>query len=112
VKGMYHVSMKTGIGTSPAGAGGPHASSMPRGRIIPSSKQPSPQPTSSTKMPRPADVREPMVDVFNEQHEILVVVELPGVHLSDIRVEVQEDILRLETTTTHPYATEIPCRIC
>ncbi len=54
-----------------------------------------------------AEVREPLVDVFDEGKEIVVVAELPGVVDEEIRIEVQGDILSLETTGERKYAKEI-----
>jgi HSP20 family protein len=57
--------------------------------------------------PTVAEVREPLVDFFNEDEEIVVVAELPGVGEEEIRIEVQDDILALETTGERKYAKEI-----
>jgi HSP20 family protein len=54
-----------------------------------------------------ADVREPLVDVFDEGEEVILVAELPGVGEAEISVEVQEDILSLQTTGERKYAKEI-----
>lgn len=57
--------------------------------------------------PEVADVREPLVDVFDEDEEILVVAELPGVGEEDIQVEVHDDVLSLEAIGNRKYAKEI-----
>jgi HSP20 family protein len=41
------------------------------------------------------EVREPLVDEFDEGRHLLVVAELPGVDAMDIRFEVKEDVLTL-----------------
>ncbi len=41
------------------------------------------------------EVREPMVDVFDEKDHISVIAELPGVSESEIKIEVAGDILNL-----------------
>ncbi|MBI3625219.1 MAG: Hsp20/alpha crystallin family protein [Candidatus Rokubacteria bacterium] len=41
------------------------------------------------------EVREPLVDVFDEKEAIRVIAELPGVDANDIKVELQGDILTL-----------------
>lgn len=41
------------------------------------------------------EVREPLVDVFDEGDELLVVSELPGVREQDIQIDVRGDILQL-----------------
>ncbi len=53
------------------------------------------------------EVREPLVDVFDEGTEMVITVELPGVAEEDIRVEVQEDIVTLEAGGQRKYAKEI-----
>lgn len=47
------------------------------------------------KGPVVEEVREPIVDVFDEKDQLLVVAELPGVAESDINLEVKGDILTL-----------------
>ena len=54
-----------------------------------------------------AEVREPLVDHFDEGEEFVVVAEMPGVSEEDIRVEIKDDILSLETTGERKYAKEI-----
>ena len=41
------------------------------------------------------EVREPMVDVFDEQDHVLLVAEMPGVSETDVRIELEGDILTL-----------------
>ncbi|MDI7269111.1 MAG: Hsp20/alpha crystallin family protein [Myxococcota bacterium] len=41
------------------------------------------------------EMREPMVDVFDEGDHVLVVAEMPGVEAPDVRVEVKDDVLCL-----------------
>lgn len=54
-----------------------------------------------------ADVREPLVDMFDEDTEILIVAELPGVSEAQVQVELQDDILTITTTGDRRYAKEI-----
>ncbi len=54
-----------------------------------------------------AEVREPLVDHFDEGEEIVVVAELPGVSEEEIHVEIKDDILSLETTGERKYAKEL-----
>ncbi len=49
----------------------------------------------TAKGPVVEEVREPMVDVFDEKDHILVIVELPGVSKENIKVEVNGDILNI-----------------
>jgi HSP20 family protein len=54
------------------------------------------------------EVREPIVDVFDEKDHIMVIVELPGVSKEKIKIEVTGDILNLSTSDkTRQYAKEI-----
>ncbi len=57
--------------------------------------------------PTVVETREPLVDVFDEEDEILIVAELPGVSEEEIQVEIRDDILSLETTGQHRFAKEI-----
>lgn len=54
-----------------------------------------------------AEVREPLIDIFDEEAEIVLVAELPGVSEEEIHVEIHDDILSLETTGERKYAKEI-----
>lgn len=42
-----------------------------------------------------AEVREPLVDVFDEENEIRIIAEIPGVEEKNIKVEVKDDILTI-----------------
>jgi HSP20 family protein len=54
------------------------------------------------------EVREPIVDVFDEGDHILVIAELPGVSEEGVKVEVVGDILNLTASDTdRKYAKEI-----
>mgnify|MGYP001619983558 FL=1 len=54
------------------------------------------------------ETREPLVDVVDEEDQILVVVELPGVAEDEIQVEiVGDDVLSLSTTGERKYAKEV-----
>ncbi len=57
--------------------------------------------------PEVAEVREPLVDVFDESSEIVIVAELPGVSESQISVELKDDILTIETDGERRYAKEL-----
>ena len=41
------------------------------------------------------EVREPMVDVFEEKDHVLVVAEMPGIGEEDVKLELKQDILTL-----------------
>jgi len=62
----------------------------------------------TTKGPVVEEVREPMVDIFDEKDHILVIAELPGVSESEIKVQVAGDILNLTASDKdRKYAKEI-----
>jgi HSP20 family protein len=62
----------------------------------------------TAKGPVVEEVREPIVDVFDEKNYILVIAELPGVSEDKIKVEVVGDILNLTASDTdRKYAKEI-----
>ncbi|MCX7018516.1 MAG: Hsp20/alpha crystallin family protein [bacterium] len=39
------------------------------------------------------EIREPMVDVFDEKDHVLVVAEMPGIAVSDLKIDLNDDIL-------------------
>jgi len=41
------------------------------------------------------EIREPMVDVFEESDHVLVVAEMPGIGPDDVRVEIRDDVLTI-----------------
>jgi HSP20 family protein len=55
--------------------------------------------TEKGKGPVVEEVREPMVDVFDEKETVVVVAELPGVNEKDINVELRDDILTITAET-------------
>jgi HSP20 family protein len=62
----------------------------------------------TAKGPVVEEVREPIVDVFDEEDHILVIAELPGVSEDKIKVEVVGDILSLTASDKDKkYAKEI-----
>lgn len=66
------------------------------------------------KGPVVEEVREPIVDVFDEKDKIFVVAELPGVEESDINTEVEGDILTLSAERGEKkYNKEVllPCKV-
>jgi len=70
LKGMYGVSVRIG------GAGVPIVEQF------------------GTK-PEETDVREPMVDVFDEKDMVRIIAELPGVEESDVTAELEGNILKI-----------------
>lgn len=59
------------------------------------------------------EIREPLVDVFDEGESVLVVAELPGAAEEEVAVEVRGDVLSLETKGDRKYAKEVllPCPV-
>ena len=61
-----------------------------------------------TLKPGVAEVREPLVDTFENEKEIIVIAELPGVEEKDIKTEVEERTLRISAETKdRKYSKEI-----
>jgi HSP20 family protein len=87
-KGVYGFSVRMGIGGTPQVEHFGNIRTSEEGPVV-------------------ADVREPLVDVFDEEEEIVIAAELPGVGENEIGVEVEGDILSLETTGERKYAKEI-----
>lgn len=79
LKGVYGFSVKVGLG-------GEGAKVEPFGNI---------RKDEQTGEPVVQEVREPMADVFEEADYILVVAELPGISVEDIRIEVKDDLLTI-----------------
>ena len=76
VKGVYGFSVKMGLGGKPIIEQFGNIKATERGAVV-------------------AEVREPIVDVFDEGERLVVIAELPGVEESDIHLEVKDDILDL-----------------
>lgn len=87
-RGVYGFSVRSGIG------GVPHVEHF--GNI-----------RSTQTGPEVADVREPLVDVFDEDQEIVIAAELPGVSDEEIHIEIHDDVLSLETSGERKYAKEV-----
>ena len=79
VRGIYGFTVKVGLGDE-----GP--SLEPFGNIRRDAK------SGRTEV---QEVREPMVDVFEEEDHLLVLAELPGIGKEDVRVEVKDDVLTI-----------------
>lgn len=45
--------------------------------------------------PKVDEEREPITDIFDEENEIVVIAEMPGIEESDIIIELKEDILEI-----------------
>lgn len=87
-KGVYGVSVRVGIG------GEPHVERF--GNI-----------RSTKEGPEVVDVREPLIDVFDEGTEIVIAAELPGAKEDEIEIEVRGDVLALSSSGERRYAKEV-----
>ena len=87
-RGVYGFTVRTGIGGIPRVESFGNVRATEEGPVV-------------------AEVREPLVDVFDEGEAIVLVAELPGVADEEIRIDVEGDILSLETTGERKYAKEV-----
>jgi HSP20 family protein len=87
-RGVYGFSVRTGIGGIPRVERFGNIRTTEEGPVV-------------------AEVREPLVDLFDEEQEIVIVAELPGVAEDEVHIEIEDDILSLETTGERKYAKEI-----
>lgn len=87
-QGVFGVSIRTGIGGAP------------RVERFGNIHTAGPEPVVS-------EVREPLVDLFDEQGEIVLVAELPGVAEAEIVVTISGDLLALETSGERRFAREV-----
>ncbi|MEW6456328.1 MAG: archaeal heat shock protein Hsp20 [Acidobacteriota bacterium] len=76
IKGVYGFSIRTLVGGKPIVETFGNIRETPKGPVV-------------------EEVREPIVDIFDEKDHILMVAELPGVEQSDIQIEIKEDILNI-----------------
>jgi len=79
VKGVYGFSVKVGLG-------GEDARVEPFGNIRKDKR------TGESVV---QEVREPMVDIFEEKDYTLLVAEMPGISAEDVRIEVKDDLLSI-----------------
>ena len=79
VKGMYGFTVKMGLGDD-------------RPRVEPFGNLRRDNKSGHTVV---QEVREPVVDVFEEEKHVLVVAEMPGIGVKDVQVEVEGDLLTI-----------------
>jgi HSP20 family protein len=79
VKGIYGFTVKVGLGDK-----APHIESF--GNIRKDKK------TGEAVV---QEIREPAVDLFEEQDHLLIVAEMPGISAKDVQIEVKDDVLTL-----------------
>lgn len=84
-KGVYGVSIRSGIG------GETRPRVQPFGHV-----------RTGTERTADPDIREALVDVFDECHEVVVTGELPGVSENEISVTLEESVLTISTVGEHP----------
>ena len=65
------------------------------------------KPVAPQKPPVEPKVREPLVDLFEEGDEIVVIVELPGVETETLTIELHGDLLQISGHGLHRYASEV-----
>lgn len=82
LKGVYGFSVKWGLGEK----GGKEVKVEPFGNVRRNEK------SGETVV---QEVREPVVDVFEEKDHTLVVAEMPGISAKDVRLEVKDDLLTI-----------------
>jgi len=60
------------------------------------------------KGPVVEEVREPIIDIFDESEEIGVVAEMPGIDEKDVQIEIKGDILNITAEgKTRKYQKEV-----
>lgn len=78
-QGIYGFTVKVGLGDQTARV-------EPFGNIRADKK---------TGQPVVEEIREPVVDVFEEQDHVLIVAEMPGISASDVKLAVKDDVLTI-----------------
>lgn len=80
MKGVFGFSVKTAVGGEPVIESFGNFKKTPEGPVV-------------------EQVREPLTDVFDEEKEIRIYAEMPGVRQQDIKLEIKEDILDISAQT-------------
>jgi HSP20 family protein len=80
MKGIFGFSVKTAVGGEPVIESFGNFKKTPEGPVV-------------------EQVREPLTDVFDEEKEIRIYAEMPGVRGQDIKLEIKEDILDISAQT-------------
>lgn len=87
-KGIYGFTIRT-MGGSPTVSSFGNIKKTPKGPIV-------------------EEVREPLVDVFDEKDRVLIIAELPGIEEEFIKLDLKEDILNISASSKdRKYAKEI-----
>jgi len=77
MKGVFGFSIRTAVGGEPVVESFGNIKQTPAG-------------------PSVEEVREPLVDIFDEEHGIKICAEMPGVRQEDIQLDLKDDILDLQ----------------
>ncbi|OHB63447.1 MAG: heat-shock protein Hsp20 [Planctomycetes bacterium RBG_13_60_9] len=77
MKGVFGFSVRTAVGGEPVVESFGNIKQTPTG-------------------PSVEDVREPLTDIFDEEHDIRVLAEMPGIDSDDIHLDLRDDILEIE----------------
>lgn len=80
MKGVFGFSVRTAVGGEPIVESFGNVKKTPKGPTV-------------------EEEREPIADVFNEEREIRIYVEMPGVNQRDIKLDLKEDILDISAQT-------------
>jgi len=80
VRGIYGVQVKVGLG-------GSEIKLEPFGNL---------KPESESGQATVHETREPVCDVFEEETELLIVAEMPGVSAEDVKLEIEGDLLTIQ----------------
>jgi HSP20 family protein len=80
MKGVFGFSVKTAVGGKPVVESFGNVKKTPQGPTV-------------------EEEREPITDVFDEEQEIRIYAEMPGVNGEDIRLDMKEDILDISAQT-------------
>lgn len=78
VKGVYGFSIKTAVGGKPIIETFGNIKKTPEGPTV-------------------TEEREPLIDIFDEKDEVLVIAEIPGVSEDGVSVDLKEDILEISS---------------
>jgi HSP20 family protein len=80
MKGVFGFSVKTAVGGKPVVESFGNVKKTPQGPVV-------------------EEEREPLTDVFDEDEEIRIYAEMPGVNQKDIKLDLKEDILDIFAQT-------------
>lgn len=80
MKGVFGVSVRTAVGGRPVVESFGNVKKTPKGPTV-------------------EEEREPIIDVFDEDEEIRIYAEMPGVNQEDIQLDLKEDILDISAQT-------------